>query len=130
MDFQTLKKDEWEKIVEFPPLDSELIRYDFAYAVNNLINLSDITYDSAALQRDFNILEKRLLSYPKHLWGLMYRDFQSRNIIVKEKPYFIDYQSCRFGPGIYDLVSFAWQAKAGFSSEDKKKLADIYIYRS
>ena len=38
--------------------------------------------------------------------GLMHRDFQSRNILVKNgRPFFIDFQGARIGPVQYDLAS-------------------------
>lgn len=125
--FQQLPKDEWDKKVEFAPLDASLISYDCRYAVNNLIIPSGCPYEEEKLNGEFNRLEEILLSYPPDLWGLMYRDFQSRNIMVENgEPYFIDYQSSRFGPGIYDLVSFAWQAKAGFTKEERQEIISLY----
>lgn len=125
---QRLPMEEWENIVGFPPLDDSLIEYDFQYAVRNLIEPLLPEYDNAALRHEFQTLKKRLLEYPRELWGLMFRDFQSRNIMVdRGEVYFIDYQSARFGPGIYDLVSFAWQAKAGFTTRWKEKIIDLYI---
>lgn len=126
VEFQCLPHDEWSNKVEFPPLDSALVRYDFNYAVENLIRPSQVLFNETLLQHDFDLLEQKLLCYPVQLWGLMFRDFQSRNIIIRDDPYFIDFQSSRFGPGIYDLVSFAWQAKAGFSSSERNMLIEIY----
>ena len=58
----------------------------------------------------------------------MFRDFQSRNVMVCDgKPYFIDFQGGRRGPGIYDAVSFLWQAKAGFSDDFRSKMLDYYF---
>lgn len=126
--FQFLPEGEWKNLVEFPQLDRELIFYDFNYAVNNLFIVSGLKYDERGLNTDFEKLASKLQSLPQSLWGLMYRDFQSRNIMIYEgKPYFIDYQSARKGPCIYDFVSFAWQAKAGFSNNERIKLTNIYV---
>lgn len=125
--FQRLPQIEWENKVEFEPLNSTLIWNDLAYAVHNLFLPSGVDFNEQRLNVEFEWLEHKLLSCPDMLWGLMYRDFQSRNImVVQEKPYFIDYQSCRRGPGIYDLVSFAWQAKACFSSQEREALINMY----
>lgn len=125
--FQRLPQKEWHGLVGFKPLAKDLINYDFEYAVNNLFIPMNIGYDEGRLRDEFQVLETALLSYPVELWGLMYRDFQSRNIMIKDgKPYFIDYQSCRYGPGIYDLVSFAWQAKARFSQKEREKITELY----
>lgn len=124
--FQLLPPREWSRLVEFPPLDAELIDFDLKYAVDNYFSATGTGYDSVALEADFRNLAGKLLRYPRHLWGLMFRDFQSRNIMMAPAPVFIDYQSARSGPGIYDLVSFAWQAKAGFSKDDRKKIIRLY----
>ena len=124
--FQTLPESEWVDVVEFPPLDSELINYDFRYAVTNLIDPYQVKYDRERLTGELKKLEEKLLSCPPELWGLMYRDFQSRNIMLTPKPFFIDYQSCRRGPGIYDLVSFAWQAKAEFTPVERDRIIEWY----
>lgn len=126
--FQNLPVDEWKSLVEFPPLDAELVTYDLNYALSNLFIPMNIDFDPIALEDDFIRLQSRLMSYPKELWGLMYRDFQSRNIMMfKETPYFIDYQSARYGPGIYDVVSFAWQARAGFTPVERQEILDWYF---
>lgn len=126
--FQRLPREEWRDIVEFPPLDGSLVKYDFQYAVNNLLEPLDVNYDASRLSEDFSRLEKKLLDCPEKLWGLMYRDFQSRNVMLKGgKPYLIDFQSARFGPGIYDVVSFAWQAKAAFSPLQREEIISTYV---
>ena len=127
VDFQFLPYEEWKNIVGFKPLGKDLIEYDFNYCIENFLKATSLKINLPEINREFKKLEEKLLTYPKKLWGLMYRDFQSRNIILyDEKPYFIDYQSSRFGPGIYDVVSFAWQAKAGFSNEERNEIVKIY----
>lgn len=124
--FQRLPEEDWKDLVQFPPLATDLIRYDINYALDNLIIPTGVEYDAGKLDGEFQLLEKRLLSFPRELWGLMYRDFQSRNVMIADRAYFIDYQSARKGPGVYDLVSFAWQAKAGFTGEERKRIIEMY----
>jgi len=58
----------------------------------------------------------------------MFRDFQSRNIIVNnEDVFFIDYQGGMQGALQYDVASLLWQAKAELSDEWKTKLLNDYI---
>lgn len=126
--FQELPEEEWRDIVEFEPFNEDLIKHDFNYAKENFFSIVGVKYDEKRLDRELEQLEKRLMDYPREGWGLMYRDFQSRNIMIKEEEaWLIDFQSSRFGPGIYDLVSFAWQAKAGFSREEREEIAQKYV---
>ena len=58
----------------------------------------------------------------------MYRDFQSRNVMIKDgKPYFIDFQGGRRGPTQYDVASFLWQAKANIAPALRNTLIDAYL---
>lgn len=125
---QFLPSSEWNQYVGFEPFNEELIDYDFQYALTNFISHFSAVYNGHALKEEFEKLKHILLSFPSKLWGFMYRDFQSRNIMIKEnQPWFIDFQSGRKGPCIYDFVSFAWQAKAGFSTDERRQMFDIYL---
>ena len=58
----------------------------------------------------------------------MFRDFQSRNIIVRDgKIYFIDYQGGMQGALQYDVASLLWQAKAELSDDWKDRLLLFYM---
>ena len=59
---------------------------------------------------------------------LMYRDFQSRNIMVHEgNVYFIDFQGAMQGPPQYDIASLLWQAKAQLPDAWKEDLLNGYM---
>lgn len=59
------------------------------------------------LQAEFEYLAEKITQHS--LWGLMHRDMQSRNIMIKDgKPYYIDYQGARLGPLQYDLASLLY----------------------
>lgn len=58
----------------------------------------------------------------------MYRDFQSRNAMIRDgKPHFIDFQGGRKGPVYYDVASFVWQARAGFTEKERDRLTEAYM---
>ena len=78
-----------------------------------------LIHDFEKFSLDFERLE------PK---GFIFRDFQSRNIMIKQNtPMFIDYQGGLKGPILYDLVSLIWQAKANFSDQKKTNLLHEYL---
>ena len=58
----------------------------------------------------------------------MYRDFQARNVMLKDgMPYFIDFQGGMRGPIYYDVASFVWQARAGYPDEFRRSLVNAYM---
>ena len=59
--------------------------------------------------------------------GFMYRDFQSRNIMIhQEQPCFIDYQGGRQGPFQYDVVSLLYQVKAQMPPSLREEMLTYY----
>ena len=83
-------------------------------------------YDKQALLDDFEALSTYLThTENKHF---MFRDFQSRNIMVKDdQVHFIDYQGGMLGALQYDVASLLWQARAELPDEWKNSQLDYYI---
>lgn len=103
------------------------VMWDFYYFKYNFLKLAIADFDESRLEDDFEALAERLLECGKETAGFMYRDFQSRNVMVMEgKPWLIDFQGGSHGPGIYDAVSFLWQAKAAFSKDFREKILRFY----
>ncbi len=83
-------------------------------------------YDKQALIDEFELLSDQLAV--SHFDNFMFRDFQSRNIMVQNgEVFFIDFQGGMQGGLPYDVASLLWQAKAALSDEWKEKLLDHYI---
>ncbi|MGD9236407.1 MAG: sugar phosphate nucleotidyltransferase [Desulfobacterales bacterium] len=76
-------------------------RYFVDAFLNTYLGLNQ-SYDE--LKKEFEFLAENALQHA--VQGLMHRDFQSRNIMIKNsKLYAIDFQGARMGPLQYDLAS-------------------------
>ena len=129
IEFQLIPKNQWENIVGYPPFSDRLVKWDLNYFKYDFLKPFGISFDEDLLENDFDLLGKKLTS-DNIINGLMYRDFQSRNIMVSDgQLWFIDFQAARSGPLAYDAVSFIWQAKAPFTLEEKKLLMNHYTHR-
>jgi len=84
-------------------------------------------YDKQKLIDDFEALSN-YLTHTEYKY-FMFRDFQSRNIMVKEdnSVHFIDYQGGMKGAPQYDVASMLWQARANLSDEWKENLLVDYM---
>lgn len=124
---QTLPVDVWRPDVVFPDFGPRLVMWDLNYFKYDFLKPSGVVFDEDLLEDDFLRLAGRLSSLPPERCGFMWRDCQSRNVMVRDgMPWFIDFQGGRFGPSLYDAVSFAWQAKARFSPEYRLYLLGHY----
>ncbi len=127
VDFQTADNSFWEPYVMSGAFSRRQVMWDLNYFKYEFLKPCGILFDEEILEDDFEKLANRLTAFRKELTGFMYRDFQSRNVIVGEKGLsFIDFQGGRRGPLLYDAISFLWQAKAGFSDNERMELLSYY----
>jgi UPF0042 nucleotide-binding protein len=83
-------------------------------------------YDKQKLIDDFEALSN-YLTHTEYKY-FMFRDFQSRNILIKDDIiHFIDYQGGMKGAPQYDVASMLWQARANLPDEWKENLLDDYM---
>ncbi|MDL2289834.1 phosphotransferase [Paludibacteraceae bacterium OttesenSCG-928-F17] len=109
-----------------PEFNERSIMWDLNYFKYCYLKPTGIDFQENLLEDDFLRLSSVLLKSQQD--AFMYRDFQSRNVIVKnEQPYFIDFQGGRKGPVQYDVASFLWQAKANFSPKLREELIEVYL---
>ncbi|MEO8762813.1 MAG: RNase adapter RapZ [Ginsengibacter sp.] len=104
----------------------QAIMSDLLYFKYYFLDTLKIAYDKEKLIEDFDALSS-YLTHVKHKY-FMFRDFQSRNILIKEdKVHFIDYQGGMKGALQYDVASLLWQAKANLPDKWKNFLLDYYM---
>ncbi len=102
------------------------ILWDLNYFKYCFLKATGLDFLENKLEDDFKRFSNILLSVPAETF--MYRDFQTRNVMLKDdSPFFIDFQGGRRGPLHYDVASFLWQAKANFSDELREELIDDYL---
>lgn len=106
--------------------DRRLVLFDLNYFKYCFLKPSGLEFDENRLQDDFERLADDLTSVDADTF--MYRDFQARNVMVKDgNPCFIDFQGGMQGPIYYDVASFIWHARAGYSQELKMKMLEAYL---
>lgn len=113
--------------VEF---DSRSILWDLNYFKYCFLKATGLEFDESRLEDDFQAMCQVLLKSCSDTF--MYRDFQSRNVMLASDGSlrFIDFQGGRRGPYHYDVVSFLWQAQAHYPDELRDELIDEYIRAS
>ena len=102
------------------------ILWDLNYFKYCFLKATGLDFQENRLEDDFQQMCKVLLQTESQTF--MYRDFQSRNVMIKEeKPHFIDFQGGRKGPYLYDVASFLWQAKARYPQALREELLNVYL---
>lgn len=109
-----------------PAFNQRSIFWDLNYFKYCFLKATGIVFQEDFLEEDFQSLARVLLHSDSSTF--MYRDFQSRNVMIHEgQPWFIDFQGGRKGPYYYDIASFLWQAKANFTDEIRQELLAEYL---
>lgn len=109
-----------------PDFDQTAIQWDLNYFKYCFLKNAHIDFDELKLEADFETIKQAAASADCQFF--MFRDFQSRNIMLKNgEPYYIDFQGGKRGPLMYDVASVLYQAKAKFSEKLRNELFDSYI---
>jgi aminoglycoside/choline kinase family phosphotransferase len=110
-------------------MNSRLVNWDLNYFKYCFLKPTGTEFDEAKLQDEFDRLHNVIMQEEASWTTFMYRDFQSRNVMVAEDGTLtmIDFQGGRRGPAAYDVASFLWQAKARYPEEVKHRMIDVYL---
>jgi hypothetical protein len=139
--FQVLAAEQFDFNQCYPQPEFNLrsILWDLNYFKYCFLKATGLEFQEDKLENEFERLAYILLK--SNMSAFMYRDFQSRNVMVVEKevegsegseekelvPYFIDFQGGRKGPVYYDVASFLWQAKANYHPDLREELLSEYL---
>ena len=117
---------DYSKAYPTPSFDRQAILDDLNYFKYYFAKPhEEIEFNEARLGKDFEAFADFVSQAPCDFF--MYRDFQSRNIMVKDNElYFIDFQGGRKGPLNYDVVSLLYQVKAQMPQATRDELIQYY----
>ena len=124
---------DYKKCLTNAAFGKEAIMADLFYFKYYFLDALRRPYDKQKLIKDFEALSN-YLSHTEYKF-FMFRDFQSRNIMVTSRPagglgevvHFIDYQGGMKGAPQYDVASLLWQAKANLPDDWKQRLLEDYM---
>ena len=109
-----------------PSFDRRMVMFDLNYFKYCFLKPSGVEFNEVDLQDEFERFADELLKDEGQTF--LYRDFNARNVMVRDgEPYFIDFQGGRRGPVYYDVASFVYHSRAGYSEELKSRMLDSYL---
>jgi len=108
--------------------DSQAMQWDLNYFKYMFLKLVHAPFNEKKLEEEFQKLIKEATIAQSRYF--MFRDFQSRNIMIKnDQLYYIDFQGGRRGPVYYDIASLLFDAKAELPFSFRDELIQYYISR-
>lgn len=117
---------DWDVCFPDREFNERMVNFDLNYFKYDFLKLTGLEFNEIKLQDDFDRLREDSLDFEGDTF--MYRDFQARNVMIKDgEPCFIDFQGGRRGPVQYDLASFLWNAGTHFPADLRKELEEVYI---
>ena len=120
------KNLDYNKCITSKEFGRQAIISDLLYFKYYFLDTLQIPYDKEKLLAEFDELAT-FLTDTDHKY-FMFRDFQSRNIMVREgQVHYIDFQGGMKGALQYDVASMLWQARAELPEEWKNSLLNYYI---
>ncbi len=117
---------DWKCCYPQEAFDARMIDFDLNYFKYCFLKATGLEFNEVLLQDDFEKFKEDLLQEEDNTF--MYRDFQARNVMIRDsEPWFIDFQGGRRGPIYYDVASFIWQARSRFPEDLKQELIKTYL---
>ena len=118
---------DWSICYPEPAFNERMVMFDLNYFKYCFLKATGLEFNETRLQDDLEKLKEDLLK-DEGYETFMYRDFQARNVMVKDgEPYFIDFQGGRRGPIYYDVASFIWQARSRYPENLRKEMVQTYL---
>ncbi|MBQ7708592.1 MAG: phosphotransferase [Bacteroidales bacterium] len=126
LQFLGAKGLDWKNCYPQESFDARMIDFDLNYFKYCFLKATGLEFNEIQLQEDFEKFKADLLQDDDNTF--LYRDFQARNVMIKDgEPWFIDFQGGRRGPIYYDVASFIWQARSRFPEDLKQDLIRCYL---
>ena len=118
---------DYEKCLTNTEFGKQAIMADLLYFKYYFLDGLAKPYNKQKLIDDFEALSN-YLTHTEYKY-FMFRDFQSRNIMVTKdnNVHFIDYQGGMKGAPQYDVASMLWQARANLPEDWKTNLLEDYM---
>jgi len=117
---------DFEQCLSRKVFDSRQVYWDLLYFKYYFLKIIDIPFDEQQLDDEFLRFSTYIGETEEPYF--MYRDFQSRNIMIKDGlPHYIDYQGGMRGPLQYDVASLLFQSRVDMDESTRGELLDFYI---